>query len=160
MRCVVRLLALAAAALSVAPALAKLPELSAEAKAKLAEAAAKTAWSGNVDNYLLCKSQDRVAAKYRTDAAAAGKPVGAVPATPPCTDPGQFAYTPPQAVPKPLEAAGAHSPPATAASPPGTSAAAPKPLEAAGAHSPPATAASPPSTLAPDAVTNPAPKLK
>jgi hypothetical protein len=36
--------------------------------------------------------------------------------TPPCADPGPFAYAPPEQ--KPLEASGAHSPPATASSPP------------------------------------------
>ncbi|OOG58656.1 hypothetical protein [Polaromonas sp. C04] len=99
-------------------ALAKLPTpvLSDEAKAKALEAAAKTAWSSKVDGYLLCKSQDKVAADYFAAAKAAGKQVGPAVATPACTDPGPFAYTPPEAT-KPLEAAGAHSPPATAASP-------------------------------------------
>lgn len=36
--------------------------------------------------------------------------------TPPCTDPGPFVYTPTEV--KPLEQAGAHSPAATAATPP------------------------------------------
>ena len=120
MRAAIRFLALIAAALLVAPALAALPALSDEAKARAAEAAAKTVWSGNVDNYLLCKAQDRVAERYRASAAAAGKPVPTATATPPCTDPGPFVYAPPQPEAKPLEAAGAHSPPATAASPPST----------------------------------------
>lgn len=131
----IHFLALTIAVLLVAPAMAKLPALSDEAKAKAAETAAKAAWSGNVDNYLLCKSQDQVAAKYRASAAAAGKPVAAATATPPCTDPGPFAYAP---------AAPAQE----------------KPLEAAGAHSPPATAASPPSTLQPAAAANPTPKAQ
>ena len=120
MRPAIRFVAMTTAALLAAPVLAKLPALSEEAKAKAAEAAAKTAWSANVDNYLLCKSQDRVAAKYRASTAAAGKPVAAASTTPPCTDPGPFVYTPPQPEAKPLEASGAHSPPATAASPPST----------------------------------------
>jgi hypothetical protein len=95
-------------------ALAKLPAPSPEAAAKAAEAAAKTAWSGKVDTYKLCQSQDRVAAHYRKTNKDA-KPASAVP---PCTDPGPFAYTPPEA--KPAEAAGAHSPPGTASSPPST----------------------------------------
>lgn len=90
-----------------------------ESKAKAAEAAARTAWSAKVDNYKLCQSQDRVAARYRTEAAAAGKQVTAAPAMPPCTDAGPFAYAPP-GDPKPIEAAGAHSPATTAASPPST----------------------------------------
>ena len=160
--------------------LAKLPAPSDEAKAKAAEIAAKTAWSGKVDIYLLCKSQDKVAASYYKTAMATGKDIKPAVATPPCVDAGVFAYVPVEAV-KPLEAAGAHSPPATAAGPPNTKipdavinpgnkattppaknvveAAKPvvaaKPLEAAGAHSPPATAASPPNTKIPDAVINP-----
>ena len=51
-----------------------------EAKAKAAEAAAKTAWSGKVDAYKLCQSQDQVAAKYRASAAAAGKQLPPAPA--------------------------------------------------------------------------------
>ena len=98
-------------------ALAKLPPLSDEAKAKAAEAAAKTAWSDKVGAYKLCQSMDRVAAVYLADAKKAHKEVKPV-ATPPCVDPGPFAYTPPSA--KPLEAAGAHSPPGTATSPPST----------------------------------------
>ncbi len=110
---------------------AKLPALSDEAKAKAAEAAAKTAWTGKVEAFLLCKSQDKVAASYFKTAKAAGKDAKPAAATPPCADPGAFAYTPPEAA---------------------------KPIEAAGAHSPAATATSPPSTKQPDAVTNPAKK--
>lgn len=95
---------------------AKLPALNDEAKAKAAEAAARTAWSDKVAMYQLCKSQDRVAAKYMGDAKKAGKDVKPAATVPPCADPGAFAYTPPP----PLEAAGAHSPPATAAGPPST----------------------------------------
>ena len=79
-----------------ASAFAKLPPPSDEAKAKAAEAAAKTAHNGKMDNYLLCKSQDKVAAHVqRTNKAKAGKPVS----TPPCADPGKFVYTPPEAAP-------------------------------------------------------------
>jgi hypothetical protein len=98
-------------------ALAKLPPLSDEAKAKAAEAAAKTAHADKVGAYKLCQSMDRVAATYLADAKKAGKDIKPV-ATPPCTDPGPFAYTPPSQ--KPLEAAGAHSPPGKAVSPPNT----------------------------------------
>ena len=112
-------------------ALAKLPAPSDEAKAKAAEAAAKTAWAGKVDNYLLCKSQDKVAATYYKTAKAAGKETKPAAAAPPCADPGAFVYTPPEAA---------------------------TPIEAAGAHSPAGTAASPPSTKQPDAIVNPAAK--
>ena len=113
-------------------AMAKLPALSDEAKAKAAETAAKSAWTGKTDNYLLCKSQDKVAASYYKTAMAAGKPTKPAATVPPCADPGAFAYAPPEAA---------------------------KPIEAAGAHSPTATAASPPSTKQPDAAVNPAKKL-
>ena len=75
---------------------AKLPPLSDEAKAKAAETAAKTALADKVGAYKLCQSMDRVAAVYLADAKKAGKDVKPV-ATPPCTDPGPFAYTPPVA---------------------------------------------------------------
>jgi hypothetical protein len=68
---------------------AKLPAPTPEAQAKAAEAAAKAAWNGKVDNYKLCQSQDRVAAHYRKTSGKAGG-TGA-----PCTDPGPFTYTPP-----------------------------------------------------------------
>lgn len=122
--------ALVAAASTVA--MAKLPALSDEAKAKAAETAAKAAWAGKTDNFLLCKSQDKVAAGYYKTAMAAGKPTKPAATVPPCADPGAFTYTPTETA---------------------------KPIEAAGAHSPTATAASPPSTKQPDAAVNPAKKL-
>ena len=69
---------------------AKLPAPSDEAKAKAAEAAAKTAWSGKVDGYLLCKAQDRTVAHYKKSQ---GEAKPAAPATP-CADPGPFVYEP------------------------------------------------------------------
>ncbi|NMM80775.1 hypothetical protein B2J86_07490 [Acidovorax sp. SRB_14] len=117
MRFQITLLAIALSALSASTANAKLPPVSDEAKAKADEAAAKTAWSDKVANYKLCQSMDRVAATYLDRARAAGHSVQPV-ATPPCTDPGPFSYTP--AEPKPIEASGAHSPPQTASTPPST----------------------------------------
>ena len=108
---------------------AKLPAPTPEAKAKSDEAAAKAAWAGKVDAYKLCQAQDQVATRYMTSAQAAGKETKPATATPPCADPGAFAYIPAEA---------------------------PKPLEASGAHSPAATATSPPSSKVPDAVMNPA----
>jgi len=70
------------------------PVLSDEAKAKAAEAAAKTAHGNKVADYQLCRSMDRVAARYQADAKKAGKDVKAPAATPPCTDPGAFVYAP------------------------------------------------------------------
>ena len=100
-------------------AIAKLPPPTDEAKAKSDEAAAKAAWTGKVDAYQLCQSQDRVAASYITSAQAAGKDIKPATATPPCTDPGAFVYMPAETA-KPIEASGAHSPADTAASPPGS----------------------------------------
>lgn len=97
--------------------LAKLPPPSDEVKAKAAEAAARAAWSGKVDAYLFCKSQDKVAAHYFKTAMAQNKEIKPAKETPPCADPGSFVYTPAEAA-KPLEAAGAHSPAPTATSPP------------------------------------------
>lgn len=123
--------------LLVAPlAFAKLPPPTPEAKAAADEARAKTAWSEKVAAYQLCKSMDRVAEGYlkrvkaggtasasasaaapaASVAVAASAPGAPVP-TPPCTDPGPFTAAAP-ADTKPLEASGAHSPPATAATPP------------------------------------------
>ena len=87
MKAIAALIAVSALSLS---ALAKLPAPSDEAKAKAAEAAAKAAHTGKVDAYQLCKSQNRVAAHYRSSGKATGKPVE----TPPCADPGPFVYKP------------------------------------------------------------------
>ena len=81
---------LLAATLFGAAAWAKLPAPSDEAKAKAAEAAAKTAWTGKVDSFLLCKSQDRVVGQYLKVAKGAKAPA---PATA-CADPGPFVYPP------------------------------------------------------------------
>ena len=75
--------------------LAKLPPLNDEAKAKAAEAAAKAAHGGKVEGYLLCKSQDKVAAHYRKG----NKEAKAATTTAPCADPGPFVYTPAGATP-------------------------------------------------------------
>lgn len=114
---------LMALALTAGSAMAKLPPVSDEAKAKAAEAAAKSAWGDKVAGYQLCQSQDRVAAAYLAQARAAGKSVQPA-ATPACADPGPFSYTPPE--PKPAETAAAPSvavaPTQTAATPPSAAA--------------------------------------
>ncbi len=99
------------------PASAKLPPLSDEAKAKAAETAARNAWTDKVGAYKMCLSMDRVAEVYRTSSKSIGKDAPAPVAMAPCADPGPFVQiTPPAA--KPLEAAGAHSPPGNAVTPP------------------------------------------
>jgi hypothetical protein len=84
------------AALTLAgSAFAKLPALGDEAKAKAAEAAAKTAHAGKVDAFQLCKAQDKVAARTNKTAKPVGKDAKAVAApTSTCVDPGAFVYTP------------------------------------------------------------------
>src|ERR1043166_5512249 len=57
------------------PALAKLPPLDAEAKAKAAEAAAKAAWSAKVNAYKVCQIEDRLAKRYRASANDAPAPI-------------------------------------------------------------------------------------
>ena len=97
--------ALLATALGLAgAALAKLPPLSDEAKAKAEEAKAKAAWSDKVAAYQLCRASDRVAARTLAEQKKAGKPVGEVVATPPCADPGAFVYPPPEAAAAPAAA--------------------------------------------------------
>lgn len=111
---------LTALALCSGAAMAKLPAPSDEAKAKAAEAAAKAAHGNKVAAYQLCKSQDRVAAMYRADLKKAGKPVPPAADTGACADPGAYVPAPVVAAnsAKPMEAAGAHSPAATAVKPP------------------------------------------
>ena len=107
--------ALIVTALLAAPVLAKLPPPSDEAKAKAAEATAKTGWSDKLAAYKLCQAMDRVAEGYRRTAKTAGREAPAPVETPPCTDPGPF-------VPPPLESSGAHSPADTAKGPPSSNA--------------------------------------
>jgi len=84
---------LAAAQALLQPAAAKLPPPSDEAKAKAAEAAAKTAWTDKVSAFQLCRAMDRSAQHYRKTTKAAPPAVG----TPPCADPGPFVPPPAQA---------------------------------------------------------------
>lgn len=87
----------------LAPVAAKLPPPSPEAKAKADETKAKTAHGDKVSAYKLCLSMERTAVHYHAAAKTAGKETRPPVATPPCTDPGPFVYTPPEAasVPKP-----------------------------------------------------------
>jgi hypothetical protein len=111
-----RLALLAAAALVNGAAFAKLPPLSDEAKAKAAEAAAKTAHGNKVADFQLCKSMNATAGFYFAAAKKGGKDVKPPTATPDCADPGPFVYPPPAAAPAP--AAPAAAPPAAAAKKP------------------------------------------
>ena len=72
-------------------ALAKLPAPSDEAKAKAAEAGAKSAQAGKVAGYQLCKVQDKVAADYLARAKKEGMATKVPVATAACADPGAAA---------------------------------------------------------------------
>lgn len=84
---------LAGAAFAKLPA----PVLNDEAKAKAAEAAAKTAHGTKVANFQLCKSMDVAAAHYFKTAKVAGKDVKPASETPACADPGAFVFPLPAA---------------------------------------------------------------
>ena len=119
------------AACACGAAMAKLPAPAApteEAAAAAAAVAAKAAWSNKVGAFKLCQAQDKAVAHYMASARSAGKAVTPATPTPACADRRPYVVV------------------------------ATKPVEAAGAHSPPATAISPPSTKQPDAVVNPAAK--
>jgi hypothetical protein len=103
------------ASLFSASVMAKLPAPSDEAKAKAAEAAAKTAHGNKVADFQLCKSREKVAAHYYKTAKATGKQTTPPVATPPCADPGPFVAAAP-AAPAAVAAAGA-KPAAPAAAP-------------------------------------------
>ena len=79
-----------------------------------AEAKAKSAWTDKVSAYKTCLAIDRTAETYRKSQAAAGKEVPPPASTPSCVDPG------PAPSSKPIEAAGAHSPPEPAHTAPST----------------------------------------
>jgi hypothetical protein len=122
----VALVALAGFGLVAGAAHAKLPPPSDEAKAKAAEAAAKTAHGNKVADFQLCKSMNATANFYFAAAKKAGKDTKAATATPDCADPGAFVYPPPAAGAAPAAAA-----PATAAAKPAAAApAAAKPAAA------------------------------
>ena len=171
-----RLMLTAVALAACGAALAKLPPPDEAAKAKAAEAAAKSAWQTRMDAFLLCKAQDRVAATYKKTAAsrpaasAAATPVAAAPASAPAAAaapasaataaakpasmPVQTPTTASQGGSTPVAAVAPVVAPPTPCADPGPFAYAPpeqKPLEASGAHSPAATAANPPSVRSPAA---------
>jgi uncharacterized protein YpmB len=87
---------LALALLLASSAWAKLPAPSDEAKAKAAEAAAKTAHGNKVADFQLCKSREKAAAHYYKTT---GKGKAAPTATPACVDPGVYKPADPAAAP-------------------------------------------------------------
>jgi hypothetical protein len=136
-------------------ALAKLPAPDPAAKAKADETSAKAAWQAKVDAFQLCKSQDKIAARFGGKGNGAGKakaaPAAASAASAQASAPAAAASTQ-AAASAPAMGASAGTPVAYAPPPPcadpGPFAYNPpeqKPLETSGAHSPSGTAASPPS---------------
>ncbi len=97
---------------------ATLPPPTPEAKAKAEEAAAKAAWEDKVGLYKLCMAMDRTADAYRQNLKTAGSTIPAPQSTQQCVDPGPYTAQVTPSTSKPLEAAGAHSPPGIAATPP------------------------------------------
>ncbi len=121
-------LALGALTLSLSTlVLAKLPPLSDDAKAKAAEASAKTAHAGKVDNYKLCLSMDKTAAAYFAANKKAAKDVKPATPTAACEDPGAFVYPPPAAPAATAAAPAAPAAPAAGAKVAATAAAPKKP---------------------------------
>ncbi len=112
------------ALLAALPAIAKLPPPSDEAKAKAAEAAAKTAHGNKVAELQLCKSMDKVATDYHAKAKKEGKAAAPPEKTAACADPGPFVYVP--APPPAAPGAAPAAPTAVAAAPAPAPAAAPK----------------------------------
>ncbi len=92
--CLKLILASGTALLLAGNSMAKLPAPSDEAKAKAAEASARTAWSGKAEGYQLCKAQDKVAGHFHKTAKTSGKETRPAVATPACADPGPFVYAP------------------------------------------------------------------
>ena len=94
-----RIVTLSLLALAASAALAKLPApvLTDEAKAKAAEAAAKTAHGNKVADFQLCKSMNKTAAHYYADTKKGSKEAKPPTATPDCADPGAFVFPPPAA---------------------------------------------------------------
>jgi len=93
----ISLATLALASLFSVSTMAKLPAPSDEAKAKAADAAAKTAHGNKVADFQLCKSREKVAAHFYKTAKASGKSTNPPVATPACADPGPFVAAAPAA---------------------------------------------------------------
>jgi hypothetical protein len=121
----ISLATLVLASLFSVSAMAKLPAPSDEAKAKAAEAAAKTAHGNKVADFQLCKSREKVAAHYYKTAKSSGKPTSPPVATPACADPGPFVAAAPAAPAAVAAAPAAAAKPAVPGAAPAPAAAAP-----------------------------------
>ena len=121
----ISLATLVLASLFSVSAMAKLPAPSDEAKAKAAEAAAKTAHGNKVADFQLCKSREKVAAHYYKTAKASGKPTNPPVATPACADPGPYVAAAPAAPAAVASAPAAGAKPASPGAAPAPAAPAP-----------------------------------
>ena len=115
-----RLLWIAVAILPAPAVWGKLPPPTEEAKAHAVESVAKSAWADKVGMFQLCAATHRIAGAYRQRASAEGKVLAPAMTTPECVHPGDYVSPITPANSKPLESAGAHSPPGAAISPPST----------------------------------------
>ncbi|KQT09694.1 hypothetical protein [Ramlibacter sp. Leaf400] len=132
------------------------PALDDAAKAKAAETTARAAWQAKVEGYQLCKSQDKIAARFKGLGKAGDAAVTPVVAKA-ASAPAPAASATVAAASAPAASASAPGTPVTAASPPAPctdpgpfayNAPQQKPLESSGAHSPTGTASGPPSVRA------------
>ena len=130
----IRLTMTAFALAATGVALAKLPPPDEAAKAKAAETAAKSAWQAKVDTWLLCKVQDKLAARYKSNHPATQATAAASAASPAASGAAAAAAMPASAV--------AAAAPASAAKPPATAAPAAKPATASASSATSPTAAS------------------
>ncbi len=114
-----KIVLIAFAAFLTGAAFAKLPTpvLTDEAKAKAAEAAAKTAHGNKVADFQLCKSREATAAHYYKAAKAASKETKPPTDVPACADPGAFVFPPPAAGAAPAAVTTAAAKPGAAAKP-------------------------------------------
>jgi len=125
----IRLTLTAFALAATGVALAKLPPPDEAAKAKAAETAARSAWQAKVDTYQLCKVQDKLAARYKSNHPATQATAAASAASPAASGAAAAAAMPASAV-------------ATAAKPPASAAPAAKPATASASSATAPTAAS------------------
>jgi len=153
-------------ATAASAAFAKLPAPDEAAKAKAAEAAAKTGWQAKVDTYQLCKVQDRIASRYgdRSHAAKAPATAASAAVVKTAAAPASAASAPASAAapaadkPTPVAAAGTPPPPCQDPGPFSYNQPQQTPLETSGAHSPAGTAVNPPSVRPESGTTTPGKK--
>ncbi|MGZ5181568.1 MAG: hypothetical protein ACXWC2_13875 [Ramlibacter sp.] len=130
-------------ALASSVALAKLPPPDPAAKTKADEAAAKAAWQAKVDTYQLCKTQDKLAARFgnKGHAAKPGSATSAAVVKTAAAAPAASAAAPAASASAPASSAASSAPGASAAKPASSAAVAsadkPTPVPPGGSAPPP-----------------------